>query len=426
MELELFLTLGISLGLGLLVGLQRQHDQSELAGIRTFPIITLFGTISGLLALEYSGWLLATGFLSIAALTIVANFLKSKSPPINVGLTTEVSALLMYAVGAYLVMGNQTVAIAVGATVAVLLQLKEPLHRLVSKIGEKDLLAIMQFLVISLVILPVLPNETYGPYEVLIPHNIWLMVVLIVGIGLLGYFAYKLFGQKAGTILGGILGGLISSTATTVTYAKRTKGSGTSTTLAAVVIFIASAVSVFRVITEVSVVAPATIPTVVPPLAAVFVLMLVIGAVAFFFKKKGHDSIPEQHNPAQLKTALVFGFIYAVVVLATAFAKDKFGQEGLFLVAVISGLTDVDAITLSTSRLMNTGAVEYSNGWKVILVAALSNLVFKGGIVGVLGSRPVFGKVAVLFGLVLAGGLLVLWLWPEDLQLFQSLLTEDA
>lgn len=426
MEYELFQLLGISLGLGLLVGLQRQYDQSELAGIRTFPLITLFGTITGLLAREFGGWVVAAGFLSVAALTVAGNVLKSKTPPFNVGLTTEASVLLLYAVGAYLVLGNTTVAVAVGATAAVLLQLKEPLHRIVSRIGEKDLKAIMQFVVISLVILPVLPNETYGPYDVLNPHNIWLMVVLIVGIGLLGYFAYKVFGEKAGTILGGILGGLISSTATTVTYARRTKNEATNTTLAAIVIFIASAVSVFRIITEVAVVAPATLATVGPPLAAVLLLMLVLGAIAFFFKKKGHDHVPEQQNPAQLKTALVFGLIYAAVVLATAFAKDKFGEEGLYIVAIISGLTDVDAITLSTARLMNTGGLELSNGWRVILVAALSNLVFKGAMVGVLGSKVAFGKVAVLFGVVLAGGLLVLWLWPADLQLFTNLIPSEA
>jgi uncharacterized membrane protein (DUF4010 family) len=253
------------------------------------------------------------------------------------------------------------------------------------------------------------------------------MVVLIVGISLLGYFAYQVFGQKAGTLLGGILGGFISSTATTVTYARRTQGgSHTSSSLAAMVVFIASAVSVARIMTEVAVVAPATLAKVLPPLAAVLLLMLLVGGAAYFFKGKGHDEMPEQGNPAQLKTALVFGAIYATVILATAFAKDHFGDRGLYIVAVISGLTDVDAITLSTARLMNTGGLEPGNGWRVILVAALSNLVFKGALVGVLGSRAMFGKVAVLFGVVLLGGLLVLWLWPENLQLFPSLLNMEA
>lgn len=417
MELELFETLAIALGLGLLVGLQRQHDQSQLAGIRTFPLITLFGTLSGFLAQDFGGWILASGLFSLAALMAVANFMRSKTPNFDIGLTTEAAALLMYVVGAYLVLGQTTVAVAVGASVAVLLHLKETLHGIVAKIGQNDLRAIMQFVVISLVVLPVLPDRTFGPYQVLNPYNIWLMVVLIVGLGLLGYFAYKVFGQKSGTVLGGILGGLISSTATTVSYARRSKEQHASSMLAALVIFIASTVSFVRIITEVAVVAPGTLPTVAPPLAAVFLLMLILAIVVYLMRDDSQDTMPEQDNPAQLKTALVFGAVYAIVILATAFAKDQLGSGGLYIVAIISGLTDVDAITLSTSRLMQVGELQPANGWRLILVAALSNIAFKAGLVGVLGNRSVFGKVALLFGMVLAGGLLVLWLWPEDFQL---------
>ncbi len=405
------------------MGLQRQHEQSELAGIRTFPLISIFGTISGLLAQDFGGWVIAMGLASLTALVVAANYMRVKAPHVDVGLTTEAAALLMYAVGAYLVLGDKTVAVVVGATAAVLLHLKDTLHSFVRRIGEKDLKAIMQFVVISLVILPVLPDQAYGPYDVLNPHNIWLMVVLIVGIGLLGYFAYKIFGQKSGTLLGGILGGLISSTATTVTYARRTSDDQhTSSKLAAIVIFIASAVSVARVIVEVAVVASGTLPTVAPPLAAVFLFMLVLGGGMYLFKGDNADQMPEQGNPAQLKTALVFGAIYAAVLLATAFAKDYLGDSGLYIVAVISGLTDVDAITLSTARLMSTDNVGLDSGWRIILIAALSNLTFKAGLVGVLGSRSVFGKVALLFGAVLAFGMLVLWLWPENFTLLEDLL----
>ncbi|MBC5993529.1 MgtC/SapB family protein [Pontibacter cellulosilyticus] len=417
MESELFQKLGISLGLGLLVGLQRQHEKSELAGIRTFPLFTLFGSVAALLSQSIGGWVLAAGLLSVATLVAIANILKRKNPHFDPGLTTEAAALLMFVVGAYVILGDGTVAIAIGATTAVLLHLKETLHRIVERIGEKDLKAIMQFVVILLIILPILPNETYGPYDVLNPHNIWLMVVLIVGISLLGYFAYKIFGGRAGTILGGILGGLISSTATTVSYARRSKDSNTSTSLAATVIFIATFVSVARIITEVAVVAPDTASVVLPPLATLLILMLIVGLITYLFSKKVHDTMPEQGNPAQFKAALVFGAVYALVILATAFAKDQLGNKGLFIVAIISGLTDVDAITLSTARLMNIGNLDMQNGWKVILVAALSNLVFKGVLVGVLGNSKVFARVGVLFGIVLIGGLLVLWLWPAEFNL---------
>jgi uncharacterized membrane protein (DUF4010 family) len=415
-DLELFQTLAISLGLGLLVGLQRQHQNARIAGIRTFPLITVFGTVCAWLAQDFGGWVIAAGTVGTAAIVVVANLLQRTEKHIDVGQTTEAALLLMFAVGAYLVVGNTAVAVTLGASVAVLLHLKEPLHRAIAKLGEKDLRAIMQFVVISLVILPVLPDKAYGPYQVLNPYNIWLMVVLIVGIGLAGYFAYKIFGGKAGTLLGGVLGGLISSTATTVSYAKRSKSTDqqkSSDNLIALVILIASAVSLLRIIVEISVVAPTTLGKVAPPLVSLLLLMGILIGLGFFIKKEDAGQMPEQENPAQLKTAVVFGAIYAIVILATAAAKDHFGDSGLYLVAVISGLTDVDAITLSTSRLMNNKTIDLNTGWRVILVAALSNIAFKGGMVAILGSRALFTRIALLFGVSLVAGALIVWLWPE-------------
>ena len=415
MEQDLFQTLAIALGLGLLVGLQRQHQHTRIAGIRTFPLITLFGSLSALLAQDFGGWIVGAGMLATAGIVVVANLMKRHEAQPDVGQTTESAALVMYAVGAYLVLGETTVGVALGATVAVLLHLKETLHRFIARIGQTDLTAVMQFVVISLVILPILPDQEYGPYQVLNPHNIWLMVVLIVGIGLLGYFIYKVLGNKAGTLLGGILGGLISSTATTVSYARRTSQSKGNSQLAAIVIFIASTVAFFRILTEIAIVAPDTLPEVAPPLLAIVGLMCATGLVAYFLNKETGDHMPEQENPAHLKTALVFGAIYALVILGTAAAKDYFGDSGLYIVAVISGLTDVDAITLSTSRLMNIGNIAPANGWRIILVAALSNIAFKAALVGFLGNKGLLVKVALLFGIVLLGGLLVLLWWPEGL-----------
>ncbi|MBB6610920.1 MgtC/SapB family protein [Pontibacter sp. Tf4] len=414
---ELFQTLAIALGLGLLVGLQRQHQKARIAGIRTFPLVTLFGTVCALLAGNYGGWIVAAGALATTALIVTGNLMQRTHRRADVGQTTEAALLLMFAVGAYLVFGKTAVAVAIGGATAVLLHLKETLHQTIARLGEKDLHAIMQFALISLVILPVLPDQPFGPYGVLNLYNIWLMVVLIVGIGLAGYFAYKLFGDKAGTLLGGILGGLISSTATTVSYAKRSKAGHTQDTnynLIALVIFIATAVSLLRIMVEVAVVAPGTLTIVAPPFATLLLLMAALIVLGFFFKKDNAGRMPEQENPAQLKTAFVFGAIYAIVILATAAAKDHFGDSGLYIVAIISGLTDVDAITLSTSRLMNSETVDMETGWKVIMIAALSNIAFKGAMVAVLASRALFARVALLFGISLAAGLLIIWLWPEN------------
>lgn len=414
MQYDLLQTIAISLGLGLLVGLQRQHDESRIAGIRTFPLITLFGTITALLGLEFGGWIIAAGALGVTAIVVTANLMQRHDKPVDVGQTTEAAVLLMFAVGAYLVIGQKTIAVAIGGATAVLLYLKGTLHLAIARMGQKDLKAIMQFVVISLIILPVLPDKDYGPYNVLNPYNIWLMVVLIVGIGLLGYFAYKWFGGKAGTILAGILGGLISSTATTVTYARRSKSSTKSNNLIALVIFIATVVSLGRIIAEIAIVSPRSLPVVAPPIIALLVIMAILAAFTYFFKKGSSDKMPEQENPAQLKTALIFGAIYGTVILATAAAKDHFGSSGLYMVAIISGLTDVDAITLSTSRLMNQDTITLNTGWKIILVGALANIAFKGALAGILGNKALFLRIALLFGISLVAGALIIWWWPRE------------
>jgi uncharacterized membrane protein (DUF4010 family) len=406
-----FESLGISLGLGLLVGLQRQHSDSRIAGIRTFPLITLFGTLCGLLAQPYGGWVIAGGLLALVISLGVANLIALRSEALEPGQTTEIAALLMFVLGAYLPAGDKTVAVAVGGLAAVLLYLKEPLHRFVERIGEHDLRAIMQFVVIALIILPLLPDRTYGPYDVLNPYEIWRMVVLIVGIGLAGYAAYKAFGERAGALLGGVLGGLISSTATTVSYARRTRAAPDAAALAMLVIMIASSIAFARIIVEVSVVAPQLLGQIAPPLGAMLALMLALSAGAYLLGRGQHDQMPAQGNPAELKSALVFGAIYALVIVGVAAAKDLFGNSGLYLVALISGLTDVDAITLSTANLARTQRLDAANAWRIILIAALANLAFKGALVALLGHRRLLARAGALFGIALAGGLAILWLW---------------
>src|SRR5208283_1016413 len=209
----IFRKLALALGLGLLVGLQRERVQSPLAGIRTFALITVFGAVSSLLGLRFGGWIVAAGAGAVGGLLFIGNLIQPNAKEADPGLTTEVAALLMYAVGAYLVIGHDSVAIALGGAVALLLYFKGPMHAFVARIGDNDLRAIMQFVLVALVIWPVLPDQDYGPYAVLNPHLIWFMVVLMIGLSLAGYVAYKLFGEQVGAVLAGVLGGLISSTA---------------------------------------------------------------------------------------------------------------------------------------------------------------------------------------------------------------------
>ena len=420
MEYDTIMLLATSLGLGLLVGLQREYSGHPIAGIRTFSLITLFGTILGLVAqsLEAS-WVIAAGVIAMAAIMVTGNVLKYRSGNIDVGQTTEVAGLLMFGLGAYLVEGSLTVGVIVGGITAVLLHLKGTLDDFVQGLEKKDVRAIMQFAAISLVILPILPDQEYGPYEVLNPREIWLMVVLIVGLGLGGYFLYKWLGKNAGTITNGILGGLISSTATTVTYSNRSKEVPSISRIAAFIVIAASTVALVRIIVEVAVVSPENLGRIAPPLLTVLALMIVISVVMYFLsrRKDGEEEIeemPEPDNPAQLKTALIFGALYALILIGVAAAKDYFGQGGLLIVSIISGFTDVDAITLSLANTLNRGGIEVDNAWKYMLIASFSNLAFKGGMAAVIGSRKMAKYVIPAFAITIAFGLLVIWWWPAN------------
>jgi len=407
--IEIFGRLGIALGLGLLIGLQRERTNARLAGFRTFPLVTLFGALSGLLAESYGGWVVAGGLLAVALVIVGGNLPLMRGGGEPPGVTTEVTMLVMYLVGVYLMTGELGVAIAICGAVAVLLHLKPQLHSLAARIGDRDFTAVMQFALISLVVLPVLPDRYYGPYEVLNPFRIWLMVVLIVGISLSGYVAYKLLGVRAGSWAAGILGGLISSTATTVSVSRRSAEMPGTAQLSAFVILVASAIVFLRVGILIGATAPSFLRTALLPLLAMFVVLIAMGGINLRGPAGGAGPLPEQGNPTELRSALLFGLLYALVLLAVAAANTAFGDRGLYVAAVLSGLTDMDAITLSIAQLVSTEEVAPATGWRLILVAAMSNLAFKAGVVAMVGDRRLLGRVGFGFGLAgaLGAGLLI-------------------
>jgi uncharacterized membrane protein (DUF4010 family) len=359
---------------------------------------------------KYSGgWILAGGFLGITACIVIGNQIRNESGEPGSGLTTEIAMLLMYAVGVSLALLPEIVGVAVGAGVAVLLQFKPELHGIAQRLSDDDTKAIMRFVLLAFIVLPVLPNRPYGPFDVLNPHDIWKMVVLIVGISLGGYIVYKFFGENAGVVVGGILGGTISSTATAVSYARRVKESPGIEHLAALVICIASTIVYIRVLIELSVVAPQFVPVAAPRIAVLFGVSVLV-CLGLWLKVRGQKSeMPEQENPSELKPALVFGLLYAAVLFGVAAAKHYFGNQGLFLLAGISGLTDMDAITLSTGRMVAQGTLNEKAAWQMILLAGMSNLLFKAGLVFSLGNRKLFGYVAMNFGLCILAGVLVVF-----------------
>lgn len=410
---DIFKPLGIALGLGLLVGLQREWDKHPLAGIRTFTLITLFGAITALLARDFGGWIVAAGLLALAGLLITGNWMKDgELRKGSVGQTTEMAALVMYGVGAMLMAGYTIPAVVLGGSTAVLLHMKDRMESFVGSLSALDVRVIFQFVLLAMVILPLLPDETYGPYDVLNPFKVWLMVVLIVAISLSAYVAYRIVGVRAGSILGGILGGLISSTATTVSYARQCKNNPKLVGTAAFVIVVASTIVLVRVTIEIAAVARGLLPQMLPPFIALFVLMTAISVWLYFHLEQGEAEPTEHSNPSQLKPALIFGAMYAVVLLLVAFVKDYFGDTAIYGAALVSGLTDVDALTLSVAALFNQDRLPADTSWRAIMLATLSNLAFKAGAAGVLGGAKLFRIVVIAFGVTIAAGLGVIFLWP--------------
>jgi len=413
MELSLVYQILVAVALGLLVGLQRQRAASRLAGIRTFPIIALLGVFCGTLGGPDATWIVAAGLLGLAALTVMANVLRAEGGEHDPGMTTEVAILVMYGIGVALTRGLVLESIVTAAGLAVLLYWKGPLHAFAERFGEAEFAALMRLVLIGLVVLPVLPDRAYGPYGVVNPFDIWLMVVLIVGISMGGYVAFKLLGARMGAIAAGALGGLISSTATTVSYARRSDATPERSAAAALVVALASTIVFGRVLVEIAVVAPGVLSVTAGPLVAMLGLMLVISVALYLFGIGPRAlEVEDRDPPSEIGAAVVFGLLYAVVLLAVAFAQDRLGQGGLYAVAALSGLTDLDAITLSTANLMQDARLDLATGWRMILVGGLSNIVFKGAVVLAIGSRAMKRRVGLAFGVAIAGGAAILAFWP--------------
>lgn len=418
MNYEDLTTLGIAFGLGLLVGMQREkHNKDQIAGVRTFTLISVLGVIAGFLTRLYDNpYVLPLIGLAMAAMLITANIMKlKKQDNPTMGQTTEMAALMMFAIGAYLVVGDRVVGVIMGAAIAILLYVKDHLHKFIGDLEDNDVSAIMILAGISLIILPILPDKTFGPFDVLNIRNIWLMVTLIVGISVIGYFIYKFIGKKYGILSNGILGGIISSTATTVSYARFTKKSKNIHKASAFVIFSAATVSLVRVMIEIGAVIPSQLSKVVLPIVALFLMMIGLSVVLFYLinKKSKSDDMPKPKNPAQLTSALMFGAIYAIILLAVAFTQQELGDKGLYVAAFVGGLANKDAITLSLSKSIGSG-LDANFGWRLIVVASLSNFLFKIVLCAILGTKQLTKWMALFFGAAILGGLLILWLWPDS------------
>ncbi|MDZ7656084.1 MAG: MgtC/SapB family protein [Sulfurimicrobium sp.] len=400
-----------SLAIGLLIGLERERNPSAKAGLRTFALIALTGTLAAMLSqFTQSPWILALGLFS-TGMVIVSAYFGPHPPGEDPGTTTSAALLVCYLLGAMVWFGAETPALMLAIAVTILLYFKPELHGWTQNLTRRDLISIFQFAVLTFIILPILPNQNYGPYNTLNPHQIWLMVVLISGLSLAGYVALRIVGQRYGAPILGFLGGLVSSTATSLVYARHGKNAG-MVQLSAIVILIANQVVIVRLAVEGLVVSPQSLPTLLPVLGSGLVFGFL--GTAFLWRNLAKPTdlpLPEITNPTEIRTALGFGLLYALVLFFSAWLSNIAGSKGLYTVAIVSGLTDVDAITLSSLRLYELGKLESTQAITAIALAFLANLVFKFGLIATIGGAQLAKRCAIGFAAMGLGiGLGLVWL----------------
>lgn len=408
-------SLALAALLGMLIGFERQRSQSRIGGLRTFTFVCLFGAAMALLSVHTGPVTLGAGLVALAAIVIMSNYIRvRKSDDVTPGMTTEAAILVTYAIGAMVVHVDRTIAAAAAALVAVLLHLKEPLHKATARLGDEDVHAIMRFVIITLIILPVVPNERMGPFDAVNPYKLWLMVGLIVGISLAGYLAFKFTSKEKGVLLAGIFGGMASSTATTVSASRQATSQPGAARAMAVVAVLATAVVYARVCVEIFAAAPTEGRALIAPVAAMFGMSVVVALVCWkIIVKDGTPEIDPGRNPSRLAPALVFAGIFAAVQIGIACVQTTpLASSGVFLVAAISGLTDIDAVTLTLADQVERGMLRSSTAWRAIIVASIANLAFKAGIIASVGTRQMLRASLAPFGIIAGAGLATVLLWP--------------
>jgi len=394
-----------ALAIGLLIGLERERKVDAKAGLRTFALLSLLGALTAMIAQEaQSGWLLAVGLLVVGAMMIAAVNVDPQDDG-DPGTTSVVAAMVCFALGASVWYGHARLAVMLAIATTTLLYFKSELHGMSTSLTRRDLISMLQFAVLSFIVLPILPDRSYGPYEALNPYQVWWMVVLISGVSLAGYAALRIAGSRHGAAVIGIFGGFVSSTATTMVFARHARDRVELLRTATLVVLLANLVVMVRLWLVSAVVAP----QLMLPLAIVVGSGLAGGlAVTLWGWRRlgaqGELPMPEVKNPTEIRTALTFGLLYAAVLFLSALLQDVAGSKGLYLVALASGLTDVDAITLSSLRLCNLETLAATQTVTAIALAVLSNLAFKTGLViviggGALARHVVPGMLAIAAGI---------------------------
>ena len=407
---HLALRFAVALGLGVLIGLERERAKGEEggAGVRTFALIALAGAIAGFLDRDLGlGGLALAVFVAVVALLVSVYVVTSLKG--DTGVTTEISALLAFLLGLLCAYGQLQVAAWAAVAMALMLALKDWLHRLARRIDAADVEATLKFAIVTLIILPLVPDHNYGPapLDVLNPYKVWLMVVLISGLNFISYLLIKVVGAEHGIGITGLLGGLASSTALTLGFSQRSRQPGADASALALGILLAWTVMFFRVVVMTALISAQLGLRLAVAMGALCVVSL--GGCFWLWRRRqaqARGEVKPGTNPFELGEAVKFGLLFGVVVFIAKAAQVYLGEAGLYLAAGIAGLSDVDAITLAIADLARSEAQSVEVAARAILIAALANTLVKSGIAAGLGSPELRRVTLPISGLLFVAGAL--------------------
>jgi uncharacterized membrane protein (DUF4010 family) len=416
---ELLKALLVSASLGALLGLERQWSGQRdnpkadtIAGARTFALWGALGTLCAWFTREHHTGFFLAGFVAMIVLVSLFLFRRAQHDR-DIGLTTGAVGLTTYLLGGLVFYGEVKTAVVVAVSLVVLLASKDWLHRLSRRFSRQDVYQALQFAAVTGIVLPLVPDRPYGPYGAFNPLNIWLMVVLVSGLGFAGYVAVRVFGEDRGLAVTGLLGGLASSTATTLAMSRQSRARPETGRLCALAVVLACTVMLGRVAVLLGAVSPPVLRHTAPWLLLVALPGLAFAAWSWrhFRAREGTTSpAAEVRNPLSLRVAIQFAILYALIVLLVRWAQAGFGGAGLYTASFFSGLTDLDAIALSLSQLQSDGQVGADVAARAVLLAAGANSLLKAGLAVSLGSAVMRRPVALVLGVTVLMAALAAWL----------------
>jgi uncharacterized membrane protein (DUF4010 family) len=410
-------SLATAIAVGLLIGLEREQSKPEqagrsLAGVRTYPIFALVGALATMLE-PASMWLPLVALLGVFALVAVS-YSADVRREANHGVTTEISVIGTYLLGALATskgvvepMADRLILVAgLGVAITFLLSSKQFFHGFASRVSRDDFFATLKFLIVAVIVLPLLPDRSIGPLGAINPRNLGILVVTISGLSFIGYVAMRLYGAKRGLLFGAALGGLVSSTAVTLSFANRTKQEPKLAPVAAGAIAVAWTIMLGRVGVLVVLVEPSLLRTLAIPLGAMIAAALV-GLLLTFRRTDGDDTVLELQNPFELGSAIKVTLMFGLVLLATKSANHYLGDQGLYLASALGGTTDVDAVTISSANLARDSITPLVAVISISIAVAVNTLV-KTSLAGGVGGWVLGKRVALVGALIIVAGAVAL------------------